>query len=218
MTVWNTVDAPPTLRRERAPQSGIQYDRTSADRSTGRRADRRPGGLRRFRSAAVAVAATAERLRCDHQRRDRVRRRPCIPASAASVRRITYVSRSAIYDTTTHVTGSVHVPTGTAPQGGYHVVAYGPAVSGTAPDCARSPEVAARSSAAIEAPAEGGLRGRGDRLRGGWGSRPAAARPFHPVLDSTTAGYNLIDARTWFRHLPDLGGRRRHQAVRLRGR
>ncbi len=119
---------------------------------------------------------------------------PAFPASAASVRRITYVSRSAIYDTTTHVTGSVYVPTGTAPQGGYHVVAYGPAVSGTAPDCARSPEVAARSSAAIEALLKAGYvvavtdyEGLGQPSGGG-------ARPFHPALDSTTAGYNLIDA------------------------
>ncbi len=118
---------------------------------------------------------------------------PALPAGAASVQRITYVSRSAVDDSTTSVTGSVYLPAAAAPPGGYHVVAYGPAVSGSTPQCALSPEAKARSSAAVEALLQGGYvvtvpdyQGLGDPSDG--------RRLYHPALDSTTAGYNLIDA------------------------
>jgi ribosome-associated protein YbcJ (S4-like RNA binding protein) len=76
---------------------------------------------------------------------------PAVPEGAESVRRITYMSRSAVDDSTTQVTGSVYLPAGPPPQGGRHVVAYGQAVSGSTPECALSPEAKARSSAAVGA-------------------------------------------------------------------
>ena len=118
---------------------------------------------------------------------------PALPAGAASVQRITYVSRSGVDDSTTHVTGSVYVPTGAAPQGGFHVVAYGPPVSGSTPDCALSPEARARASAAIEALLKAGYVVAVPDYQG-LGNPSDGKRLYHPFGDSATAGYNLIDA------------------------
>ena len=115
-----------------------------------------------------------------------------VPADAASLQRVTYQSRSGVDDSTTHVTGSVYVPKGPAPPGGFHVVGFGPAVSGPASDCV-SPETSARSSAAITA-----LLGAGYVVAvpdyQGLGNPSDGKRLYHPALDSTTAGYNLMDA------------------------
>ena len=117
---------------------------------------------------------------------------PALPADAASVRRITYISRSGVDDSNTHVTGSVYVPRGTAPPGGFHVVAYGPAVSGGTPDCALSPEATARSSAAVAALLKAGYVVAVPNYQG-LGNPSSGKSLYHPFLDSTTAGYNLID-------------------------
>lgn len=110
-----------------------------------------------------------------------------LPADAAGVRRITYLSRSGIDDSTTHVTGSVYLPRTPAPPGGYHVVAYGPATAGSGPGCARpQPDTIERLLKAGYVVTVPDYQGLGD---------PAAGtRLYHPALDSTTAGYNLIDA------------------------
>ena len=117
---------------------------------------------------------------------------PALPAGA-SVRRITYVSRSAVDDSTTHVTGSVYVPAGAAPQGGFHVVAYGPAVSGSTPECALSAEAAARSSAAVGALLTAGYVVAVPDYQG-LGNPSDGQLLYHPSQDSATAGYNLIDS------------------------
>ncbi len=124
-----------------------------------------------------------------------------VPADAASVQRVTYQSRSGVDDSSTHVTGSVYVPRGTAPQGGFHVVGYGPAVSPTSSDCG-SQEASARSSAVINALLNAGYvvavpdyQGLGDPSDG--------KRLYHPALDSTTAGYNLMDAVRAAKNLVD---------------
>ena len=51
---------------------------------------------------------------------------------------MTYRSRSGIDDDNTHVIGSVFVPKGDPPEGGYPVVALAPETIGTAADCAAS--------------------------------------------------------------------------------
>ena len=86
---------------------------------------------------------------------------PAVPADAASVRRITYLSRSGVDDSTTQVTGSVYVPQGSAPAGGFHVVAYGRPVSGTSPRL-----FAACTLTGHRRAPEGRIRRRGARLSG----------------------------------------------------
>ncbi|WP_231748762.1 alpha/beta hydrolase-fold protein [Mycobacterium sp. M26] len=110
-----------------------------------------------------------------------------VPAAAAEARRITYVSRSGVDDSTTHVTGSVYVPRSPAPPGGYHVVAYGPAIAGSGPGCARpQPNTINDLLTAGYVVAVPDYQGLGDPSDG--------KRLYYPALDSTTAGYNLIDA------------------------
>lgn len=110
-----------------------------------------------------------------------------VPAAAAEARRITYVSRSGVDDSTTHVTGSVYIPRSPAPPGGYHVVAYGPATAGSGPGCARpQPNTINDLLTAGYVVAVPDYQGLGDPSDG--------QRLYHPALDSTTAGYNLIDA------------------------
>ncbi len=116
-----------------------------------------------------------------------------LPAEAASAQRITYVSRSGIDDSTTHVTGSVYLPRTAAPPGGFHVVAYGPAVSGMTPDCGPSADVGSRSSSAIGALLRAGYVVAVPDYQG-LGTPSDGKRLYHPFLDSTTAGYNLMDA------------------------
>lgn len=118
---------------------------------------------------------------------------PAPPAGAASGQRITYVSRSAVDDSNLNVTGSVYVPVGAAPPGGFHVVGYGPPISGSTPDCALSPEAKARSSAAIEALLKAGYIVAVPDYQG-LGNPSQGKSFYHPTQDSTTAGYNLLHA------------------------
>lgn len=113
---------------------------------------------------------------------------PALPVDASSARRITYVSRSGVDDSMPHVTGSVYIPRGEAPPGGFHVVAYGRALTETDPDCASSGDVPAintllKAGYVVAVPDYQGL-----------GIPSDGKRIYHPALDSTTVGYNLIDA------------------------
>ena len=109
---------------------------------------------------------------------------PAVPAEAASAQRITYRSRSGVDDSNPYVTGSVYVPRSAAPQGGYHIVAYGQALNSTSPNC-QSPQPTAASAAAINTLLKAGYvvavpdyQGLGDPAGG--------KRLYHPSLDSTT--------------------------------
>lgn len=115
-----------------------------------------------------------------------------VPADAASVQRFTYLSRSGVDDSNPYATGSVYVPRTAAPSGGFHVVAYGPAVDGITPECALSPDATARKTAAIESLLKAGYVVAVPDYQG-LGTPSEGKRPYHPFLDSTTAGYNLID-------------------------
>lgn len=127
---------------------------------------------------------------------------PGVPADAASVHRITYKSRSGVDDSNTYVTGSVYVPRSAAPQGGYHIVAYGQALNSASPNC-QSPQPAATSAADINTLLKAGYvvavpdyQGLGDPADG--------KRLYHPSLDSTTGGYNMLDAvRATSKLIPD---------------
>lgn len=113
---------------------------------------------------------------------------------AAGVRHVTYVSKTGVTDSYTHVTASIYIPRGPAPQGGFPVVAYGRPIGTPTPECAFSgPAAAARAAAAIEAFLRAGYvvtvpdyQGLGNPSDGKVGN--------HPTLDSASLGYNLLDA------------------------
>lgn len=116
---------------------------------------------------------------------------------AASIDAVTYVSRSGVNDGGTHVSTSVFVPKGNPPPGGYPIVALAHQVTGLSAECAPSqsadllglaPTVAAllRAGYVVTLPDYQGL------------GKPAVTddeyNHYYPYLDSTTAGYNMIDA------------------------
>lgn len=116
--------------------------------------------------------------------------------AAASMDIVTHISRSGIDDTQSEVTTSVFVPKGDAPEGGFPIVALANRTTGIAPECAQSlsptllglaPTVAAllKAGYVVAVPDFQGL------------GKPAAedtGNQYNPYLDSTTAGYNMVDA------------------------
>lgn len=119
---------------------------------------------------------------------------PAIADAASFSRVITYRSRSGIDDDNTSVTGSVFVPKGAPPDGGFRIVVVAPQVVGTDAECAASLSADLLGNAAVvrELLLAGhvvfvpdyqglGAPAGGDRMR------------YHPYLDSTTAGYVVID-------------------------
>ncbi|GAA3530965.1 hypothetical protein GCM10023077_05680 [Mycolicibacterium helvum] len=119
-------------------------------------------------------------------------------APIATAQRFIYASRSGINDSTAHVGGLLFVPKGQVPEGGWPLVAFGHTVTGTLPGCGPS----LSPSQVNSAPAVQQL------LQAGYGvvmsdyqglatidkARDGDQGTFHPFLDSTTAGYNLIDS------------------------
>jgi pimeloyl-ACP methyl ester carboxylesterase len=104
--------------------------------------------------------------------------------------RIEYTSTSGITGGHTQVTGTVFVPRGKAPDGGWRIVAFGHATTGIGPDCAPSLSPALFGSAEVVTA----------MVRAGY----VVVMPdyqglgldttYHPYLDSTTVGYNMIDS------------------------
>lgn len=108
-------------------------------------------------------------------------------------KRVTYTSRSGVDDRATHVSGSIFVPKGEPPQGVWPIVVYGHATTGSLPDCGPSlsptllgasgiVESLIRAGYVVAVPDYQGLGGGGED------------GTYHPYLDSTTVGYNMIDA------------------------
>jgi dienelactone hydrolase len=128
-------------------------------------------------------------------------------SATALAERITYVSRSGIDDTWTHVTGSVFVPKGNPPPGGWPIVAFGHPTTGTSPDCAPSlSPTLLGASPTVEALVESGYVVAVPDYQGL--GNPAKDTSYYPYLDSTTAGYNLIDSVRAVRNLvPDTSDR-----------
>lgn len=124
---------------------------------------------------------------------------PLLAQAASWTRRMTFRSRSGIDDDNTHVTGSVLVPKENPPDGGFPVVALAPRTAGTAPDCAASlsPNLLGSAAAATELLKAGYVvfvpdyQGLGTPT-GGKTDKPERTW-YHPYLDSTTAGYVIID-------------------------
>lgn len=114
--------------------------------------------------------------------------------AASSTRRVTYVSVSGVDASYTHITASVFVPNGTPPAGGFPIVAFGHETTGTTPDCAPSlsPNLLG-ASAIVAALLKAGYVVTVPDYQG-LGNPSDNKRRYHPYLDSTTAGYNVIDA------------------------
>jgi pimeloyl-ACP methyl ester carboxylesterase len=104
--------------------------------------------------------------------------------------RVAYTSTSAITNSETQVTGTVFAPKGTAPEGGWPIVALGHATSGIETDCAPSlsPSLLGLAPTVILMLQAGYVVTVPDYQ--GLGSD----QNYHPYLEPTTAGYNLIDA------------------------
>lgn len=125
----------------------------------------------------------------------------------ALAKRITYVSRSGVNDGPTQVTAAVFEPAGNPPPGGWRIVVYGHSSVGVRAECAPSLSPDLRGGAAtvaglldagyvVAAPDYQGLGG------------PADGQTYHPYLDSTSVGYNMIDAVRAVRALiPDASTR-----------
>jgi dienelactone hydrolase len=123
-----------------------------------------------------------------------------ITRAAEVAARISYVSTSGIDGSLQTVTGSVFEPLGTAPEGGWPVIVYGHGTVGIQSDCA--PSLSPTLSGAADAIRALLLLGYVMVVPDyqGLGSNTG----YHPYLDATTEGYNMIDAaRATRKLLPD---------------
>ncbi|WP_174398852.1 lipase family protein [Mycolicibacterium sphagni] len=133
---------------------------------------------------------------------------PALQSTVGWAQRFIYNSRSGLNDSVTRVTGILLVPKGSPPDGGWRVVAYGHPATGTQPGCGPSTSpTLLDSSAVVQQLLQAGYpvvvsdyQGLGslDKIR----DRPGRDS-YHPYLDSTTEGYNLIDAVRAARQLID---------------
>ncbi len=116
---------------------------------------------------------------------------PALLDASSWMRVMTYRSRSGIDDDNTHVSGSVFVPKGNPPAGGFPLVAVAPQVVGTGSDCAASHSPDLLGSAKVtETLLEAGYVVFVPDYQGlGTGE----GTTYHPYADSTTAGYVIID-------------------------
>ena len=131
---------------------------------------------------------------------------PSLRSVTAWIQRFTYLSRSGINDSITRVTAMLMVPKGQPPDGGWRVVAFGHPATGTLPECAPSlSPTLLNSSSTVQQLLEAGYvvvisdyQGLGSSQGPGSVDKSQDWRKdrdsYHPYLDSTTAGYNLIDS------------------------
>lgn len=104
--------------------------------------------------------------------------------------KVTYASTSGVTNQPTRVTGTVFAPKGTPPDGGWPIVAYGHPTTGVMPGCgpSSSPNLANLSSTVLSLVNAGYVVAMSDYQGLGDDST------YHPYLDATTEGYNLIDS------------------------
>ena len=104
--------------------------------------------------------------------------------------RIEYTSTSGITGGTEQVTGTVFVPIGKPPANGWPIVAYAHATTGVAPECAPSlSSTLLGSSTVVTTLVKAGFVVTLPDYQG-----LGLNKTYHPYLDATTAGYNVIDA------------------------
>jgi hypothetical protein len=117
--------------------------------------------------------------------------------------RVTYRSTSGDTGQETVVTGSVFIPTGPAPQGGWPVIAFGHGTTGLDEPCAPSLSDSLLGAATIVA----GYAHLGYAVALA-DYQGLGAAGIHPYTDARTAGLNMIDAVRALRHtFPDVSNR-----------
>jgi pimeloyl-ACP methyl ester carboxylesterase len=104
--------------------------------------------------------------------------------------RITYLSTSGVDGSQQSVSGTVFAPKGVPPEGGWPIIALGHATSGIRPECAPSldPMLLDESTIVLGLVEAGYVVTMTDYQGLGLGDT------YHPYLDSTTEGYNVIDS------------------------
>jgi pimeloyl-ACP methyl ester carboxylesterase len=104
--------------------------------------------------------------------------------------RISYLSTSGIDGSRQEVSGTVFAPKGTPPEGGWPIIAYGHPTTGIRSECAPSldPMLDGLSTTVTGLVKAGFVVAVSDYQGLG------LDRTYHPYLDSTTEGYNLIDS------------------------
>lgn len=113
-----------------------------------------------------------------------------LSAVSSVAARITYVSTSGIDGSRQDVSGVVFVPAGTPPEGGWPVIAYGHATTGIQWECAPS----------LDSMLLGLSRTVTGLVKAGYVVTVSDYQglgfegTYHPYLDATTEGYNLIDS------------------------
>jgi alpha-beta hydrolase superfamily lysophospholipase len=118
---------------------------------------------------------------------------PWLESATSLSKRITYASLSGIDDSGKHVTGSVFVPKGRPPQRGWPIVVFGHTTTGSLPECAPSlSPTLLGASATVEGLVRAGYVVAVPDYQGL--GNAGTDTTYHPYLDSTTAGYNMIDA------------------------
>ncbi len=124
---------------------------------------------------------------------------PALQSVVGWAQHFTYASRSGINDSTAHVTGLLLVPKGTPPAGGWRIVGFGHPATGSLQGCAPSLSPTLLNSATtVQALLGAGYAVTMSDYQGlgnvdqSHDSRKRDA--YHPYLDATTAGYNLIDS------------------------
>jgi dienelactone hydrolase len=111
-------------------------------------------------------------------------------AATSTAARMQYTSTSGITNAETQVSGTVFAPKGNAPDGGWPIVALAHGTSGLRNDCAPS-----RSPTLLTlAPIVLGLVGAGYVVTIADYQGLGSGEDYHPYLEPTTEGYNLIDA------------------------
>lgn len=117
---------------------------------------------------------------------------------------ITYNSTSGVDGSSQVVSGSVFAPSGTPPEGGWPVIVFGHGTTGVLSECAPSlsPTLLGAAGAVRALVTLGYMMVVPDYQ--GLGTIDS----YHPYLDATTAGYNMIDAASAARKLvPDSSDR-----------
>jgi hypothetical protein len=122
---------------------------------------------------------------------------PSLAAATSLAARIIYTSRSGITDGYSPATGAVFVPKGDPPAGGWPMVAFGHRATGIQSQCAPSysPTLLGESATVVELVKAGYVVTVPDYQGLG------LDKTYHPFLDSTTEGYNLIDSISAVRKL-----------------
>ncbi|WP_236735137.1 alpha/beta fold hydrolase [Mycolicibacterium elephantis] len=122
-------------------------------------------------------------------------------ALASTAARIQYTSTSGITGGLTEVSGSVFAPKGQPPEGGWPIVVYAHATTGIESGCAPSlsPTLLGTSNVVTALVKAGFVVTVPDYQ--GLGIDNGGEDGYHPYLDSTTAGYNVIDSVRAARHL-----------------